>query len=454
MLLAIVQTICVLLLLETSAGAAGSVSVSCPKSNGTTYTASNGDEFVIECKFDRTGGDLEMKYTNTFQDCIDLCSSTTNCVDISYSGTACYMKDVLKDGHSAGCSGARLVPPTGSQAPSSKTSSSVASGAASSYSTASPTSASSSTAAGSSTTTSNAKPTATTTSGCSKPLPYGLVAGGSSRSVNLTTTSGTTRNYLLYVPSSYSATTPNPLILSFHGHGGSPGAQESLTGFSTSSVNPDHIVAYPAGVDASWQGAPYASPGIDDIAFTTELLANLGTTLCVDASRRYATGHSNGGGFVGTLACSASASSSFAAFAASSGAFYQNDTNTASCNATNVPLLPCHPSLATSGKAPFLEVHGTADATIPYWGGAHMGECMPSVPGYMAAWATREGWPGANESQAVTTTSGKATTQYNWNEAGTVVHYRVEGLGHDWATNWGGFSTSPTIMSWLKKWSI
>lgn len=86
--------------------------VSCPNSNSTTYTSSNGISFVIECGLDRPG-DINMVYTNTFSACIDACAKYTGCVDVSYvsnGGGACYMKNsVASPGYSPGIWGARQV---------------------------------------------------------------------------------------------------------------------------------------------------------------------------------------------------------------------------------------------------------------------------------------------------------------------------------------------------------
>ncbi|KAL9093556.1 MAG: hypothetical protein Q9165_003951 [Trypethelium subeluteriae] len=368
------------------------------------------------------------------------------------------MKDKIKKGRTASCSGARLVSPAGNTNASTtiSTASDCSNGPSSAVST-SPSNASSSSS--SSSTAPIARNSSSGSTGCGKPLPSNLHPAGPSISQTFTPSNGPQRTYLLYIPSAYSPSTLSPLLISYHGHASSASTQEALTNFSHPAVNPSHIVIYPNGIDGAWQGAPYAAPGIDDIAFTTELLADLDTRLCIDRSRRYASGHSNGGGFVGTLACSEAGASRFAAFAASSGAFYQDVKAGKSCDADAVPLLPC---LAATGKGrgrkvvPFLEVHGTADATIPYEGGSHGGECMPALPYYAGAWASRDGLDvrRGNESVAVTTARGKATTRFVWDREETVTHYRVEGLGHEWADRWGGFSTSPTMMEWFGRWKL
>lgn len=51
-----------------------------------------------------------------------------------------------------------------------------------------------------------------------------------------------------------------------------------------------------------WQGDPDSS-GVDDVAFTMEMLDNFEKRYCIDSSRVYAAGKSNGGGFTNLLAC-------------------------------------------------------------------------------------------------------------------------------------------------------
>lgn len=70
------------------------VEVSCPASNNTMIT-SNGKNFTVECGIDRSGGDLTSLTVASFQDCIDACAQNSQCVDVSLSGTACYLKSTL-----------------------------------------------------------------------------------------------------------------------------------------------------------------------------------------------------------------------------------------------------------------------------------------------------------------------------------------------------------------------
>ncbi|KAK6435340.1 hypothetical protein LTR95_008475 [Oleoguttula sp. CCFEE 5521] len=86
--------------------------VTCPASNGTVYTGVTGQRWLVECDVDHQGGDLNVLQVATFQGCIDACDKTASCVDVSQSGTTCYLKSVLGPaGNAAGIWGAKLLPP-------------------------------------------------------------------------------------------------------------------------------------------------------------------------------------------------------------------------------------------------------------------------------------------------------------------------------------------------------
>ena len=126
------------------------------------------------------------------------------------------------------------------------------------------------------------------------------------------------------------------------------------------------IMVYPTALNGSWAGASYSTtPMATDIKFVDDLLAEVRSTYCVDSSRIYATGISNGGGFVGALACNDKVGGQIAAFAPAAGAFYP-DTNTDGCK----------PSRAVT---PILEFHGGNDKSVFYAGGTGSGGELPAV---------------------------------------------------------------------------
>jgi len=292
-------------------------------------------------------------------------------------------------------------------------------------------------------------PVSTASYGCGFSLPAGQSAGGNSQTFTMTTADGLTRSYLVYIPANYNVSSATPMLFSFHGAGNSPAGQEAITGFSTSAINPNMIAVYPQGVNNYWQGAPYSAAGVDDVSFFKQLLAKLQSTYCVDPSRVYVSGMSNGGGFAGTLACDSVISTKVAAFGSHSGAFYPGG-NDANCNPSAVPLT-CNPGRT---HVPFLEIHGNADGQISYTGGSHNGECMPAITSYVQRWAGLDGF-----SSNTTTALGGGNTMYQFGQntagmPGVLTHIMVNGLGHTWASNFNGFSASPAIMSFFNQWTL
>ena len=97
---------------SSATATATSTTAACPDSDNTIFVdQTSGARFLIECGIDHSGGDLKMVYVKDFAGCIQTCAQTTGCVDVSLSGTACYMKksvgNVVK---SSGIKGAKLLP--------------------------------------------------------------------------------------------------------------------------------------------------------------------------------------------------------------------------------------------------------------------------------------------------------------------------------------------------------
>jgi poly(3-hydroxybutyrate) depolymerase len=141
-------------------------------------------------------------------------------------------------------------------------------------------------------------------------------------------------------------------------------------------------------VQNQWQGDP-ASSGVDDLDFVSSMIAHFNDRYCIDTSRIYAAGKSNGGGFTGGyLACDPSLSQQIAAFAPVSGAFYVPGSTEDDCDPATIAI-QCNPGRKL---VPVLEFHGDADDTIAYAGGLRRGECLPSVLHWVEEWSKREGF--------------------------------------------------------------
>ena len=182
------------------------------------------------------------------------------------------------------------------------------------------------------------------------------------------TSSGVERKYSIHLPSNYSSTHQYPLIIGYHGSDSVGFFFEADTLLSTSKYTPDKIMVYPDGLNESWAGANYSTTPVEqDLQFTWDLLAEIRGEYCVDSARVYATGISNGGGFVGTLACNDTVGGEFAAFAPASGSFYTDATGVDD---------GCTPA---RDVMPMLEFHGGSDESVHYDGGQGEGGIEPPI---------------------------------------------------------------------------
>lgn len=166
----------------------------------------------------------------------------------------------------------------------------------------------------------------------------------------------------------------------------------------------------------TWQGTPNVTT--DDLAFTSAILDELEEQYCIDVNRIYATGKSQGGGFVGVLACDSDMSTRIAAFSPVSGAFYQPDFESV-CDANTVDI-ECDPGRS---NVPILDFHGLADTTISYYGGSRRGVCLPTIPYYCQFWADQDCLAGPNKTSSVPGALPNSTAvRYEWGSG------RKEGL--------------------------
>jgi polyhydroxybutyrate depolymerase len=167
-----------------------------------------------------------------------------------------------------------------------------------------------------------------------------------------------------------------PLLLVLHGYGETASTIEAITGFDELSDEDGFIVAYPQGVDRSWNDGRGTTPasrlGVDDVAFVQQLVLRIEATWPVDPDRVYATGFSNGAVLTERLGCELSGE--LAAIAPVSGLLAAS-------------LAPgCHPLRAL----PVMLVIGTSDPVMPYLGGevhSHVGGVVLSADATISLWA-------------------------------------------------------------------
>jgi polyhydroxybutyrate depolymerase len=183
------------------------------------------------------------------------------------------------------------------------------------------------------------------------------------------TVGGLIRTYRLHLPTGYTEGQPTPVVLAFHGSGGTGKAMAELTGLDATADDNGFMVIYPDGVGRHWN---IGATGVDDVAFVAALLDQVATEYTLDRGHIYATGMSNGGFFAIYLGCTPSSGLAAIAPVAAS----MTDGLVQYC--TNGPKIAVHMIL------------GTTDPIVP-WNGSepHLG---PWTQKLLSAPATREFW--------------------------------------------------------------
>lgn len=167
---------------------------------------------------------------------------------------------------------------------------------------------------------------------------------------------GLFRQYMLYVPATYNPNNAVPLLLNLHGYGSNNLQQMFYANFRPIADTANFIIVAPNGtIDISnsryWNVGFFPSD-IDDVGFLTALIDTLSKQYNINPSQIYSTGMSNGGFMSHDLACK---TNRFAAIASVTGSITVSSFNSCTPNKT----------------IPVMQIHGTADATVPYNGTAN-----------------------------------------------------------------------------------
>jgi polyhydroxybutyrate depolymerase len=241
------------------------------------------------------------------------------------------------------------------------------------------------------------------------------------------------RRALVHVPPGYDPAKPTPLVLIFHGAGGTGRLYLGKNGWSALSDREGFLAVAPDGTppdrtrsaqymknpllwnDGSGRGST-GELGTDEPAFVRALLDRLAQRLNVDRQRVYATGHSNGG--VLTFLLAEVMGDRFAAIASVAGLPPYRD------------FRPAHP-------LPTLFLIGTLDPITPLDGGPVTSPWTgrisqrPAMHDTLTAWATALGCPGQPKKSHPR--EGVEVWDYGTGRRGcTMKVYVIAGQGHGW----------------------
>ena len=255
------------------------------------------------------------------------------------------------------------------------------------------------------------------------------------------------REYILYVPASYTGCDPVPLVFNFHGYTTLEHVERYMEGevcdFRPVADSAGFIIVYPKGTPDSdslffWSFGDITQP-TDDLGFTESLLDSIASEYNIDLTRVYATGFSLGGFFSYYLACHLS--DRLAAIASVKGTMW--GLNFDECD----PQQPI----------PILQISGTNDYTVPYFGSNTVWGYMEPIETVIQYWVdhnncnptpTTTALPDINPADLITVHQ----MVYSEGDNGVTVEFIVEVGGvHDWPTS---LSTSVEIWKFLSKYDI
>lgn len=248
------------------------------------------------------------------------------------------------------------------------------------------------------------------------------------------------REYAIHVPNSYNGTVPAPLLLNFHGFGGSASDFMNETNMLALAESETFILCYPQGScdnsgSSHWNPCPVGGDNkstADDLGFADAMITEIAEQYNVDMERIYAAGYSNG------------------AMMAYGLAHYKSDLIAAVASVSGAMLDCVGP---TSHPMPIVHLHGTSDGVLPYNGDMY----------YSSVQSTLDYWIAFNNTttNAIINSdnSGGITVEQVVYDQGdndvSVAHYNYIGGGHVWFnTTYQGQNASELVWNFLSRYDI
>jgi len=248
------------------------------------------------------------------------------------------------------------------------------------------------------------------------------------------TVDGLSRSYYVYVPTGYGRKKALPVVLVFHGGGGTARAVRWETGWAQKAEKEEFLAVFPEGSrpdpaerarfalnPQTWNdGSNRPNVGavarkVDDVKFVRIMIHDLESRFKVDKKRIYATGFSNGASM--TFRLGRELARNLAAIAPVAGSDWSQRTS-------------------IERPVPLMYITGTADPLNPIAGGAiqigtkKMGN-KPPVHRFIDSWVQMLNCP--PEPRIVIDSNGVKALAYGPGSGNAeVVFYTIGGHGHSW----------------------
>lgn len=244
---------------------------------------------------------------------------------------------------------------------------------------------------------------------------------------------GLDRTYSVHVPRGYDGKRSLPVVIVFHGGGGTGKGTMEITGMATKADQAGFLAVFPDGTapfpnqpakfvnnpqtwnDGSGRGHS-GKRNVDDVGFINGMIDALASKFTIDEKRLFATGLSNGASM--SFRLGVELSHRIAAIAPVAGSFWME------VRQINRPV----PLLYVTGTEDPLNPLEGGQITVPWWGYT---DIKPPVQESITKWARLLGCP--TEPQIVSDNEGVRMVTYKPCQQGSeIIYYTVEGLGHNW----------------------
>ena len=240
------------------------------------------------------------------------------------------------------------------------------------------------------------------------------------------TSGGEERRFQLIVPDDYDGTTPLPIVFALHGLTVSYAVVPAVSGFNEIAEQYDFIGVSPSGLldgpTPYWVAAPI--PDNRDVAFISDLLDRLEAELCVDTSKVFSTGQSNGGQMSSQLACQLS--DRITAVAPVAGVEFFEE-----CAGVPVPVMAFHGDADRVVTYEGGGLNATTISRLHYW----KGEAPPGLPEHRGVDEAMRRWAVHNECdpEPIENQVSPEVVSLVWeNCTADTALYVVQGGGHTW----------------------